>query len=259
MIDQEVFPTFIESPELAVGVFQKHIMSDHAGSSIIAEMMRRRFDLNSKALTWINESSYSWDILDAQIFGLGEALYLSKALSLGRALPLSIENMGLDVTSLLRALLKAGIDIHPLGVFGDTPLFDIISSYFYDYRERCIEILPMLLSAWFGLLRETGHDIQKYLCRESQIWSQINDARSSHRRAIFEIHIERYVNSSDLTFSLQNWDLQDAVRLNWKPSPKHDLPGAWIDPKAEQKEFKTWFTDFLQKHGRPHWAPDFEM
>jgi hypothetical protein len=248
MINQEVFPTSIEFPELAVGVFRSQNMQQSSGSTMIAEMMRIRFDLSGNDLTWSEQASYVWSTLACQLRVISGVFgaYTS-------------ENTRSDLTSPLRALLKAGIDISPLHYYGYTPLSFNFDAFFYIWRDICIENLPGLLWAEFELLRETGHDIQKYLRRESELWREIGKCPDTIRRAVEDIHIEQYPNSLALSVSLLLWDLQDTVRLNWKPRPKSELPGAWVDAKAEQEEFDAWYFDFRWKLGRPNWAPDLVM
>ncbi|KAM3073428.1 hypothetical protein ACMFMF_006634 [Clarireedia jacksonii] len=248
MLDQEVFPTSIEYPELAVEVFEWQIMYPYSRSTI-AEMMRIRYNLSVTAIAEINNPVFIARILFNYLFSLSNAFMNGG------------EDKASSMTSLLRALLKAGTDIHPPNHDTETVLFRIIEDFFYVFKKDCIRVLPWILSVWLGLLRETGYDIQEYLCRESQLWPQIYTSRSFryNSRSIQDIHIEKHVNSLDLTFSLQFWDLQDAVRLNWKPDPKHELPGAWIDLHAEEDEFFSWYGDFLQNLGRPQWEPDLEM
>jgi hypothetical protein len=247
MLDQEIFPTSLELPDFVLSVVQDQIMHNCAASSITAEMLRIRYDLSSEDIACINDPVYTWYMLNRQLIAMWDMFsYCS-------------EDEVSCITSLLREVLKAGIDVYALNKESETPFSHSFLSIFYLRDEDCIDALPRLLSVWFGLLRETGYDLQDYLRRESQIWPKIG--RSCYAdRAIQDIHIEKQINSLDLTFSLRIWDLQDAVRLNWKPGPKQEPPGAWIDSREDEvNEFHTWFKDFKQQVGRPKWEPDLEM
>ncbi|PQE31477.1 ankyrin repeat protein [Rutstroemia sp. NJR-2017a WRK4] len=247
MLDQEIFPTSLELPNFVLSVVQDQIMHNCAASSITAEMLRIRYDLSSEDIACIKDPVYTWYMLNRQLIAMWDMFsYCS-------------EDEVSGITSLLREVLKAGIDVYALNKESETPFSHSFLSIFYLREEDCIDALPRLLSVWFGLLRETGYDLQDYLRRESQTWPKIR--RSCYAdRAIQDIHIEKHINSLDLTFSLQIWDLQDAVRLNWKPGPKQKPPGAWIDSREDEvDEFITWFKVFKQQVGRPQWEPDLEM
>lgn len=86
--------------------------------------------------------------------------------------------------SVLKHLISAGADQHPVNDDGETPLLSFLGPLFLNGRKP--DEIERRLPSWACVLTEAGVDIHEYGSTENQIWQTLRSQAASHNRFLMD-------------------------------------------------------------------------